>query len=767
VSSDGTRRWWLRYFCVFAALAALMPFLPVAARPAVVLVCGAAVMAALVTGIRLFRPVNALGWYALLAAVATVLLVGLVAPMLDSAGLLRRSSLLDAVYYLSYPVYGLALTVLPTRGRPGSRFAGLTQAGIMTTGAVVFWWAFVVDPVVLDSARSVEQMHVLVYPILDVAVFALGLRLLILAGFSSPAFIGLTLSTACVLVGDIVVFEVSADAPVIGTPPVAAGVLWLFAFALVGAAALHPSMARPAPAARAGDEPDAIGAARIYIVTVLVTPILTGAFLLHELWEDRLRTPDIVVPVGATALTAGLVVFRMRQLNQLARRRAIALQRSLSAEERLREELRHRAQHDELTGLPNRSLLYDRITAVLAAGTPGALVVLDLDNFKDVNDRFGHALGDDLLGALAGRLREMPAGRALVARLDGDEFALLLSPASAGEALRCAQELLASVRRPVRMQGHEVFATVSAGIRALDADLLTGDVLRDAYVALHAAKAAGRDQVAAYDGLMGEERLTHARTVERLRGAAARGELLLHYQPLVRLADEHLLGVEALVRWQPAGGRLVPPDRFIPAAEDSGLIVAIGTWVLHEACRAAASWNGAVVSVNVSPRQLREPDFAAQVLDALRVSGLPPAALILEITEGVLVASGAVTDRAIGHLSTLRERGVRVAIDDFGTGYSSLAYLRDLPIDHIKIDKSFMPAPGVPDPAARTLVKAIIDLAAGLGLGTIAEGVETLEQVELLRELGCERAQGFYFSRPVAEAEAAALLGRTGRAAHV
>jgi EAL domain-containing protein (putative c-di-GMP-specific phosphodiesterase class I) len=228
--------------------------------------------------------------------------------------------------------------------------------------------------------------------------------------------------------------------------------------------------------------------------------------------------------------------------------------------------------------------------------------------------------------------------------------------------------------------------------------------------------------------------------------------------------------VEALIRWQPAGEPMIPPDRFIPAAEDSGLIVPIGAWVLRRSCAAAAPWHrryGAVVSVNVSPRQLREPDFATQVLDALRASALPPAALILEITEGVLVASGTVTEQAIRHLTTLRERGVRVAVDDFGTGYSSLAYLRDLPIDHIKIDKSFMPPPGATDPASRTLVKAIIDLAAGLGLGTIAEGVETLEQVELLRELGCERAQGFYFARPVPEAEAAELLGRTGRAARV
>jgi EAL domain-containing protein (putative c-di-GMP-specific phosphodiesterase class I) len=285
-------------------------------------------------------------------------------------------------------------------------------------------------------------------------------------------------------------------------------------------------------------------------------------------------------------------------------------------------------------------------------------------------------------------------------------------------------------------------------------------------MALHAAKAAGRDQITAYDRELSERKLAAARTVDRLRGAIGRDELLVHYQPLVRLADERMVGVEALLRWQPAGETMVMPDWFIPQAEDSGLIVPIGAWVLREACRTAAGWHrqhGSVVSVNVSPRQLREPDFGVQVLDALRAAALPAAALILEITEGVLVASGTVTEQAIRHLSMLREQGVRVAIDDFGTGYSSLAYLRDLPIDHIKIDKSFMPPPGAADPATRTIVKAVIDLAAGLGLGAIAEGVETAEQVGLLRELGCERAQGYYFARPVPAPEAARLLAASAR----
>jgi diguanylate cyclase (GGDEF)-like protein len=468
----------------------------------------------------------------------------------------------------------------------------------------------------------------------------------------------------------------------------------------------------------------------------------------------------VVVPVTAIAVTSALVVQRMRQLHRVVAGRATELETALRTGEELQQELLFRSSHDALTGLPGRSVLHERLTAALVAGRQGALLLLDLDKFKDINDRFGHTVGDDLLLEVSAVLRA-EAGDGLVSRLDSDEFAVLLCDTDLDGARPVAARMLDAMRRPVRVQGHELFATASIGLRELADDLLPADVVRDAYLALHAAKEAGRDQLALFDQELRDKRLEAARTVERLRGAIAREELLVHYQPLIRLADERITGVEALIRWQPAGERMVPPDRFIGAAEDSGQIVAIGAWVLQESCRVAAGWHrrhGTVVSVNVSPRQLREPDFTEMVLDALRASALPPQALILEITEGVLVDSGLVTEQAIGHLSTLRSHGVRVAIDDFGTGYSSLAYLRDLPIDHLKIDRSFMPAPGVPDPAARTLVKAIVDLAAGLGLSTVAEGVETAEQVELLRELGCERAQGFYFARPVPEPEAARLI---------
>jgi diguanylate cyclase (GGDEF)-like protein len=761
-AADGRTRsgrpWWLWHLCTVGAVVLATPLLPWKAVQAVLqLLCGTTVVGAVLAGIRLHKPRHRTAWWILLAAVTAVVVTSVTWPVLQAVHVLGTSPAVDLLYYATYPLLALAFAVLPVQGRAGSKLAGLAEAGIITSGAAVLWWMFLVDPLVIDLDRHLVQFHVAAYPMFDMALFALGIRLLLIGGTDSPTYALLAAATAALMTADTAAF-ISA---ILGAaPPTLSVVCWLLANAMIGAAALHPSMARGARATPDGALPDTIGTARLYLVTVVATPILTGSFLLHELWNQQLSTLDILLPVGATALTAVLVVTRMRQLNEVARQRAAALEQSLVSEAELQDELRFRAQHDVLTGLPNRALLYDRLTRALASGAPGALIVLDLDEFKEINDRFGHAVGDELLVDVATRLRAL-YGSPTVARLDSDEFAMLIENAGVREAEARASAVLDVIRRPLEVQHHELFTTASVGLRYFDADLLTADVLRDAYLSLHAAKAAGRDRMQVFDQGMREARLARARTVERLRGAIERDELIVYYQPLVRLADERMVGVEALLRWQPIGERMVPPDRFIPEAEDSGLIVPIGTWVLREACRVVAGWhrqNGAVVSVNVSPRQLRESDFAVRVLDALRDSGLPPQALILEITEGVLVASGLVTEQAIGHLSVLRERGVRVAVDDFGTGYSSLAYLRDLPIDHIKIDKSFMPAPGEPDPAARTLVKAIIDLAAGLRLSTIAEGVETAEQVVLLRELGCERAQGYFFARPVPEAQAAELL---------
>ncbi|WP_412735795.1 putative bifunctional diguanylate cyclase/phosphodiesterase [Krasilnikovia sp. MM14-A1259] len=734
------------------------------------LLVGVATAGAIIAGILLHRPARPLPWWLLMAVIGATTTLGLIGQTLTPRNG-TAPPLVDLFYYPVYLVLAAALAMLGAHGRIRSPRGNLAEVGILTCGAALLWWIVVIDPL-SDAGNLPMHARTLAFPLFDFAMVALAVRLVR----------GTRRNAAAVLIAGATVMLLISDSAYLATPdgvtPPLTAAGSLLAHVLLGAAALHPSMARvgageppaPSPAGATTGGPDHATAAPVYLLTVVLAPLVTAGYLLHEQRARSVQPADIGVPLLITAVAAALLLWRIQQLNSVARRHASRLEQALRAEAELQGELRHRTQHDPLTGLPNRALLYERIGAALAAGTPGALLVLDIDDFKDVNDRLGHAVGDDLLIAVADRITGMVADRAMVARLDSDEFAVLLEGDSPEEAAGWAEELLVAMRRPVTVQHHALFAAVSVGLRGLDPDLLTADILRDTYVALHAAKAAGRDQLAMFDRQMREQRLARARTVERLRGAQDRGELLLHFQPLVRLADERYVGAEALLRWQPPGEAMVPPDAFIPEAEDSGLIVPIGAWVLQEACRVAAPWhrrNGAVVSVNASPRQLREPDFATQVLDALRGAGLPPQALILEITEGVLVASGPVAEQAVRHLSALRERGVRVAVDDFGTGYSSLAYLRDLPIDHLKIDRSFMPGSGEPDPTARTLVKAIIDLATALGLGTIAEGVETAEQVALLRALGCERAQGFHFSRPVPAAEAGAMLERSHREAPV
>jgi diguanylate cyclase (GGDEF)-like protein len=729
---------------------------------AALMLCSAIlVMAAIAAGVRLHRPQFPRAWWLILTSVGLALAGNIIWATVLPSSISGDAAAINIIYGITYPILCLGVALLPNQRRPGAALVGLTESAIITCGVAVVWWMLFVDPSLIDTGGIHIHAYLLVEPFLDLVLFGLGVRLLLISDSRSVSYWLVSASCAARLVADTAYLTVGST---VGFPTLVSVIGWVACNGLLAVAALHPSMKRtvPLPANQATLERH--GATRIYVGTVVATPVLSGVFLVHEGMANTLSSLDVVVPMIATASTSALVVQRMRQINRIAAQRAADLETALHNEAKLQQELLFRSAHDVLTGLPGRSVLRDRLTACLAAGRGGALLLLDLDGFKDVNDRFGHTVGDDLLVAASGRLRGLVDG-GLVARLHSDEFAVLLEDAVLTDAWATTERVLTAMRRPLPVQGHELFATVSVGLRELTDDFPATDVIRDAYLALHAAKEAGRDQFVLFDQQLREKRLEAARTVERLRAAVARDEFLVYFQPLIRLADEHITGVEALIRWQPGGEPMVPPDRFIGAAEDSGLIVPIGAWVLRESCRVVAGWHrrhGTAVSVNVSPRQLREPDFGMMVLDALRSSALPPEALILEITEGVLVNSGMVTEQAISHLSMLRTHGIRVAVDDFGTGYSSLAYLRDLPIDTIKIDRSFMPAPGGPDPDARTLVKAIIDLAAGLRLGTIAEGVETAEQVALLRELGCERAQGFYFSRPVPEADAARVIGEAG-----
>jgi diguanylate cyclase (GGDEF)-like protein len=425
----------------------------------------------------------------------------------------------------------------------------------------------------------------------------------------------------------------------------------------------------------------------------------------------------------------------------------------------------HQALHDALTGLPNRALFTDRLQHALTQGrrrgTGCAVIFLDLDRFKTVNDSLGHAAGDELLIAVARRIDDSLRSADTAARLGGDEFAVLLEDlADAQEAAIVAQRITEALRTPLVLQGREMFVSASVGI-ACGRDGAS-ELLRKADVAMYRAKAQGKGRCIVFEESMQAEVLERLELEGELQRAIERDEIDVHYQPVIALDGQTLAGFEALARWHHPTRGLVPPPIFIPLAEDNGSIVALGRQVLRTACAQAARWTQElpsaeprIMSVNLSGRQLEDPNIVGDVADALADSGLPPSALVLEITETVLMQD---TEATITRLAQLKALGVRLAVDDFGTGYSSLRYLRRFPIDILKMAKPFVDGLEVDD-AGRALARAIVELASSLKLSCIAEGIEASGQADVLHELGCGMGQGFHFARPMAPADLVALIG--------
>jgi diguanylate cyclase (GGDEF)-like protein len=418
------------------------------------------------------------------------------------------------------------------------------------------------------------------------------------------------------------------------------------------------------------------------------------------------------------------------------------------------------ARHDALTKLPNRSMFAERIERAIAEAGRGmgfALLCLDLDNFKQVNDTLGHPVGDELLCAVAGRLGACVREIDTVARLGGDEFAIIQSGVQdAKDSESLARRVVECIGTAYELNGHRVVTGCSVGISVAPGDGTTGEkLLKNADVALYRAKMDGRGTWRFFEPAM-DASLQRRRNLELdLREAMDRNEFELFYQPFYDLRSDRINGFEALLRWHHPTRGMVPPDQFIPIAEEIGLIIPLGEWVLCRACEQAALWpNELKIAVNVSAAQFRVPGLVEVVADALAASELSAHRLELEITESVLLANSAET---LTILHRLRALGLSIALDDFGTGYSSLSYLRSFPFDKLKIDQSFV-RDGIADNGSRLIVRAVISLGKSLGMRTIAEGVETLEQLNQMRAEGCHEAQGFLFSRPVPTTEVAATI---------
>jgi diguanylate cyclase (GGDEF)-like protein/PAS domain S-box-containing protein len=432
--------------------------------------------------------------------------------------------------------------------------------------------------------------------------------------------------------------------------------------------------------------------------------------------------------------------------------------------------LAHQSMHDPLTHLPNRLLFLDRLGLAIArcrrTRTQVAVVFLDLDRFKNVNDSLGHDAGDELLVAVARRLETMLRPGDTVARFGGDEFTILCEdlPAetSTERSIEIANRLLSSVSRPFVVRGAEIFVGASIGIaHATTGDERPEELLRDADAAMYHAKDAGRGRIEIFDDTMRARALARHATENALHRALERGELRVFFQPIIALADARCVGAEALVRWQHPERGLVPPAEFVPLAEETGLVIELGAWVLEEAARNAARWQldldgDFVVSVNLSARQLAQPDLVDRVAAVIEQTGVRPANLCFEITESVLMDDAA----AIAVIERIRGLGVRFAIDDFGTGYSSLGYLRRFPVDVVKIDRAFVASLGG-DPGDAAIVSAVIGLGHALGLRVVAEGVETEQQLQELVMLGCDDAQGYFFAPPQPVQDLSELMRRT------
>jgi diguanylate cyclase (GGDEF)-like protein len=656
----------------------------------------------------------------------------------------------DALVLPAYLLLGAAFAGMLRRRRAADDDPARVDAVLVGLAAAFMTWTFLIAPSIEQSSRTVLHVTNAFFPVIDVVLLVLVTQLLLAGGARQKALWLLIAAASVMFVGD-VLFTLR-DGELAGIPQHTLDVLFMITFMLVGAAALHPSM-------RTLTEPQHVeirDLSRIrigFIAVIVVVPVVVTTM------EPPTTLINDVVRAGLCVLLILAVLARVVGSN--------------NSRARAERATRRRATHDALTDLPNREMLAETIATWgdRAAGEQLeiSLLFIDLDRFKMVNDHWGHQIGDELLREVAARLSAQIRAEDLVCRIGGDEFVIALaSPSHSALAESLAGRVLVEFTRPFELSVGSVIVSASIGVAKSAGGIEALALIRDADTAMYKAKGSGRNAYALFDTSLRDQVRDRMNLEQALRGALANGELAVHFQPIVDLAGDELDGFEALMRWtHPELGDVSPLD-FIPIAEETGLIVESGAWLLRESARQLAEWNAGRpagarqlhVSVNVSVRQLRDRALVEVVREVLADTGLPPETLWLEITE-----SGVMEDieTAIDTLTALRALGVVLCIDDFGTGYSSLSYLHRLPVGIVKIDRSFVSGVGE-DGANEPIVRAVLAMTKAIGHRVVAEGVETAVQRDWLRAQGCDLAQGWFYGRPQAAAgHAGRVLAVTSR----
>jgi diguanylate cyclase (GGDEF)-like protein len=736
----GTSAWLV--LTLGAGLVALYAMGPAALQMLVFPVITLGSLGVMVVGVRRrCEPACRRPWWALVGAGVIFFVSAVLRQTLPGGGAVptgMATAVTDVTIIPGYLLMAYGLFDMLRRRRSTDSGRARADAFLLGIGSALGVWVFIIAPIIgAATVPSATMAMRAFYPMVDVTVLVITVQLVLTGAGRQPALWLLGGGFSALFVGDMLFIVYYGGLSPTSRLVTVFDVLMLVSYVLFAAAAIHPSM-------RTLTEPplDAVrnlGRARIAgILAVLVAPgVLATLSPPTTLWNG-------VVRVVLSVLLALIITVR------------IAHSDATRADAQRAEH--HRATHDTLTDLPNRELLAETITQwcerATSEGQEISLIFLDLDRFKVINDTWGHRVGDELLCAVAGRLSAAVRAEDLVCRIGGDEFVIALAtPSHDTLAMSLAHRLIDEFAVPFPLSAAaDVVVTASIGVARSAGAVQALELIRHADIAMYQAKAAGRGGVACFDTALDDQVTRRARLEQELRGAGERGELSVHYQPILNLATDELDGFEALMRWVHPELGFVSPVDFIPIAEVSGMIVPSGAWLLEEAARQMTVWQAdrpiglppLHMSVNVSYRQLRDGSLVVVVRDVLERTGLPASALWLEITE-----SGAMEnpESSLDTLTQLHRLGVTLCIDDFGTGYSSLSYLRQFPADIVKIDRSFINGVGQ-NPDDEAIVRTVTAMTHALGRRVVVEGVETVEQRDWLRELGCDLVQGYLYGAP-------------------